>query len=587
MSKIDVDELIKKIVQETGMSKAEIEDKMRQKQADLKGLIKEEAALVVVAKELGVEVIQIASMNQALKSDSIPHIKIKDIRPAMQNITLVGKVTQIFPVKEFTKKKDGSIGKVASFILQDDTGEIRFTLWDNHTQIIEDRRIAIGDTVRGLNVMAKANRDGGPELSLTSRGKLELNPSNVSIQGINLDNLPFTKISQISLSQRTLNCAGTVIQKYEPTEFNRNGKKGRVGSIILKDETGNIRVTFWTENMKFFEKLEVGNEIEILGSYPKQNTYKSGQIDLNLRPDSIVKKKGTKKIDLETQVNIDQINNGLFFVNVTGIVAAIDGYKEITRKDGSTAALFSFLLVDATGQIRVTAWDDKATELKEIKEQQSLQIKGARVKDNPTFNRIELSLGKNSLINFDIQVDKSKINLEQSQTQIARASATPKKDYLPKKIEEIQPNEFVALQGVVIKNFDRIFFYEACPVCFKKVENCTCGQEKSPVSRMIINATFDDGTDTLRITFFGNAAEQLIGKKASELSSFANTPKLDEVMDTLSKNIVGKEMQVRGLVKISNLSQDNESQTRTELSVNSFNFINPVTEANKILSEFA
>ncbi len=587
MNQIDVDDLIKKIVQETGMSKGEIEEKMRQKQADLKGLIKEEAALVVVAKELGVDVSPSASMTQAPKSDSIPHIKIKDIRPAMQNITLIGKVTQIFPVKEFTKKKDGSIGKVASFILQDETGEIRFTLWDNHTQIVEERRLAIGDTVRALNVIAKANRDGAPELSLTMRGKLELNPSDVTIQGINLEQLPSTKIAQISLSQRTLSCAGTVIQKFDPKEFDRNGKKGRVGSIILKDDTGNIRVTFWTENMKLFDKLEVGNEIEILGVIPKQNSFRAGQIELQLRPDSVVKKTGTKKIDTKTEVQINQINNGLFLVNVTGVVGPIDGYKEITRKDGSTAGLFSFLLVDATGQIRVTAWDDKATELREIKEQQSIQIKRARVKDNPAFNRIELSLGKDSVINLDIEIDKSNINLEQIQAQPARSSTAPKKDYLPKKIEEIQPNEFVALQGVVIKNFDRIFFYEACPVCFKKLENCTCAQEKSPVPRMIINATFDDGSDTLRITFFGNTAEQLVGKKASDLHRLVNTPELDEEVNTLSKNIVGKEMQVRGQVKVSTFAQENETRTKTELSVNSFNFINPVSQANKILSEIA
>ncbi len=587
MNQIDIEELIKKIVQETGMSKGEIEEKMRQKQADLKGLIKEEAALVVVAKELGVDVTPSASMMQAPKSDSIPHIKIKDIRPAMQNITLIGKVMQIFPVKEFTKKKDGSIGKVASFILQDETGEIRFTLWDNHTQIIEERRLAIGDTIRALNVIAKANRDGVPELSLTTRGKLELNPSDVTIKGIDLEQLPFTKISQISLSQRTLNCAGTVIQKFDPREFNRNGKKGRVGSIILKDETGTIRVAFWTENMKFFDKLEVGNEIEILGVIPKQNSFRAGQIEVNLRPDSIMKKTGTKKIDLDTEVKINQINNGLFLVNVTGIVGSIEGYKEITRKDGTTAGLFSFTLVDATGQIRVTAWDDKATELKEIKEQQSLQIKGARVKDNPTFNRIELSLGKSTVINFDIQIEKSNINLENLQTQTSRTSTSPKKDYIPRRVEDIQPNEFVALQGVLIKNLDRIFIYEACPVCNKKLENCTCGQEKSPVPRMIISATFDDGSDTVRITFFGNTAEQLVGKKATELHRFVNTPELDEEVNKLSKNIVGKEMQIRGQVKVSNLQQDNEPRTRTELTVNSFNFINPVIEANKILSEFA
>ncbi len=587
MSHIDVEELIRNIVQETGMSKGEIEEKMHQKQADLKGLIKEEAALVVVAKELGVNVTPSASLSQAPKSNSIPHVKIRDIRPGMQNITLVGKITQIFPVKEFTKKKDGSIGRVASFILQDETGEIRFTLWDDFTRLVEERRISIGDTVRALNVIAKANRDGGPELSLTSRGKLELNPSDATIQGMNFEQLPFTKISQISLSQRSLNCAGTVIQKFEPREFNKNGKKGRVGNIVLKDETGNIRVTFWTENMKLFDKLEVGNEIEILGLNPKQNTFRAGQIELHLRPDSIVKQTGTKKIDLNSEVQINQINNGLFLVNVAGIVGPIEGYKEITRKDGSMAGLFSFLLVDATGQIRVTAWDDKATELKEIKEHQSVQIKGARVKDNPAFNRIELSLGKDSVINFDIKVDKSNINLDQIQAQPTRFNTAPKKEYLAKKIEEIQANEFVALQGAVIKNLDRIFFYEACPVCFKKLDNCTCGQEKSPVSRMIISATFDDGTDTLRITFFGNTAEQLIGKKAGDLHHLANSPELDEEVNRLSKNIVGKEMQVRGQVKISNLQQDNESRTRTELSVNSFNFINPIVEANKILGEIA
>ncbi len=468
MNQIDIEELIKKIVQETGMSKGEIEEKMRQKQADLKGLIKEEAALVVVAKELGVDVAPAASTSQVPKSDSIPHFKIKDIRPGMQNITLIGKVMQVFPVKEFTKKKDQSIGRVASFFLQDETGEIRFTLWDDFTRLVEERRIAIGDTVRALNVIAKANRDGIPELNLTSRGKLELNPSDATIQGMNFEQLPFTKISQISLSQRTLNCAGTVIQKFDPKEFNRNGKKGRVGSIILKDETGNMRVAFWTENMKFFDKLEVGNEIEILGVIPKQNSFRAGQIELNLRPDSIVKKTGTKKIDLETPVKINQITGALFQVNVVGIVGAIEGHKEITKQNGSTATLFSFILVDDTGQIRVTAWEDKAEELKTIAEKQSMQIKGARVKENTAFNKIELSLGKNSLISLDAEIDASKINTDQIKVETPRQNSAPKKEYLQKKIEELQPNEFVMLQGVVIKNIDRVFFYEACPSCLKK-----------------------------------------------------------------------------------------------------------------------
>ncbi len=585
MNQIDIEELIKKIVQETGLSKGEIEEKMHQKQADLKGLIKEEAALVVVAKELGVDVSSSGSISQASKSEAIPHLKIRDIRPGMQNITLVGKVTQTFPVKEFTKKRDGSIGRVASFVLQDETGEIRFTLWDDSTRLIEERRISMGDTVRALNVITKANRDGGPELSLGNSGKFELNPSDASIQGFNPEQLPFTKISQISLSQRVINCAGTVVQKYNPTEFNKNGKKGRVGNILLKDESGTIRVAFWTENMKFFDKLEEGNEIEILGVIAKQNSFREGQIELHLRLDSVVKKIGSKKFDLETPIKIGQIKGALFQVNVVGVVGAIEGHKEITKKNGSTVTLFSFILADDTGQIRVTAWDDKAEELKDIKEMQGLEIKGAKVKENTSFNKVELSLGKSSVITFNAGVEASKINTEQIKNEISRQSSTPKKEYLQKKILEVQPNEFVMLQGVVIKSIDRVFFYEACPSCLKKMENCTCGQEKSPVTRMIVSVTFDDGTDILKLTFFGNVAEQLLGKKASELNKLANTPELDNQVNILSKKFVGKEMQVRGIIRANTFSQDNEERTRTELSVNSFNFINSILEANKILSE--
>jgi hypothetical protein len=51
---LDTVSLMAKIVSETGMSGNEIKAKTAAKQAELKGLIKEEAALVVIAKELGV-----------------------------------------------------------------------------------------------------------------------------------------------------------------------------------------------------------------------------------------------------------------------------------------------------------------------------------------------------------------------------------------------------------------------------------------------------------------------------------------------------------------------------------------------------
>ena len=53
MTRIDIDELIKIIIIQAGLSKQEIEERMQQKQADLKGLIKEDAALILVRQRSG------------------------------------------------------------------------------------------------------------------------------------------------------------------------------------------------------------------------------------------------------------------------------------------------------------------------------------------------------------------------------------------------------------------------------------------------------------------------------------------------------------------------------------------------------
>ena len=108
------------------------------------------------AKDLGVDVSTLNQPNTVPQAGDIPLIKISDIQSGMQNLTIVGKILQIFPVKEFNRKSDGQPGKVGSFILKDETGDIRFVLWNNHAQILEDHRIEEGDVIRALNVMAKA-----------------------------------------------------------------------------------------------------------------------------------------------------------------------------------------------------------------------------------------------------------------------------------------------------------------------------------------------------------------------------------------------------------------------------------------------
>ena len=52
---MDVEKYIVKIIEETGMSKEEIQEKISDKRKELHGLISEEGALFVISKELGIE----------------------------------------------------------------------------------------------------------------------------------------------------------------------------------------------------------------------------------------------------------------------------------------------------------------------------------------------------------------------------------------------------------------------------------------------------------------------------------------------------------------------------------------------------
>ena len=214
-------------------------------------------------------------------------------------------------------------------------------------------------------------------------------------------------------------------------------------------------------------------------------------------------------------MRIADIAENSYSADVNGIVGEVEGFKEITRKDGSNVPLFSFYLIDETGSIRITAWDDKANELRDIDKGQALEIKGARVRKNAAFNQMELSLGKTSSIVVSGQIDLDNLNDLSTRVQKIPPFSSSKKEYSRKGIADLNANEFVTLKGAIVKNFDRVFFYEVCPKCRKKIENCTCPQGETPVvPRMIVNATFDDGTDSIRLTFFGELQNESWAKKS-------------------------------------------------------------------------
>ncbi len=115
-------QLVEFISQSSGVSIEDIERKIEAKQAKLAGLISKEGAAQVIAAELNV------NFDKQM-------IKIAQMVPGMRKINLVGKIIELAPIREYNK--NGRSGKIGSFVLADDTSNVRTVLWDeNHIDLM-------------------------------------------------------------------------------------------------------------------------------------------------------------------------------------------------------------------------------------------------------------------------------------------------------------------------------------------------------------------------------------------------------------------------------------------------------------------
>jgi ssDNA-binding replication factor A large subunit len=104
--------------------------------------------------------------------------------------------------------------------------------------------------------------------------------------GVKLLDAPPTgpvQIKSIMPGMRSVETAGRVQQVYEVRSFSRNGREGRVGSFLLGDETGNIRVVLWNDQVSNMEGLKEGQVVKLVSAYSKDNR---GRTELHINDKS-------------------------------------------------------------------------------------------------------------------------------------------------------------------------------------------------------------------------------------------------------------------------------------------------------------
>ena len=244
--------------------------------------------------------------------------------------------------------------------------------------------------------------------------------------GVNILNVhKDLKVNKLLSGMNNVNISGKVVKVNDVIQFNKNGKGGKVTSILLGDETGIIRAVFWDsnhigeiENKKIIE----GTLLKINNGYVRSNGgYK--EIHLGNRGELEIMENGVS-IDVKDEVvydferkKISELKSGDMNVGIIGTIVQVFeprfyeacsqcgkkldmiGDDAQCRDHGKVAGelmpVINVFVDDGTANIRAVAFRNNAEALCNVKKDDLLKVR----ENNSEFDKIRDNiLGKQMLI---------------------------------------------------------------------------------------------------------------------------------------------------------------------------------------------
>ncbi len=304
------DLIVERIAKLASLDKEEVERRVEAKKAKLSGLISKEGAAQIIAAELGINF-------------EDQDLKINELMAGMRKVNVVGKIINLFPVREYSK--NGREGKVANFILADETGNVRVVLWDvNHIEMIENETIKRDDVVEIKN---GSTREGEIHLS----GFSELKKSNDVMKNVQTEAMVSEKNLDEAKQGQNVKIRGVVVQVFQPRFYSvcpncnkkvvasdgifncaEHGtvapKERAILNFVLDDGTETMRVVMFSdqigalipeEDLKNEEKASafrddfIGTEIYLSGNVKRNQLFNNLEIVAS----------GAEKVDVDKLIS--------------------------------------------------------------------------------------------------------------------------------------------------------------------------------------------------------------------------------------------------------------------------------------------
>ena len=290
---ISVDELYQKLL-ESGISEAELEKQVQNKESEFGGFMSKQGILFIIAKENGIY-IQSPEISEQLYEEFEEEIDydefsihLSEIKDEMRNIVLLGKILQIFETRDFTRK-DGTGGKVSSFLFGDNSETVKVVLWGDKADFSKNEYFRVNELIRIIGAYCKKGKDNNLEVHLGKRGKIILSPEipnkNLRLRldsikvksqnGREIKSKSTSKIKDLVESFKYIKTIQGQIKIEEFKEINKkSGEKTFLLKILLSDDSATIRVLIW--GMFAIECLKIITEYDtvvISNVAVKENDY--------------------------------------------------------------------------------------------------------------------------------------------------------------------------------------------------------------------------------------------------------------------------------------------------------------------------
>ncbi|MBX7076347.1 MAG: replication protein A [Methanobacteriaceae archaeon] len=255
----------------------------------------------------------------------------------------------------------------------------------------------------------------------------------------NDENHSMNKISKLETGAQNLTVIGRIMGISNVKEFtSRKGKEGKLCNLKIADDTGQVRVVLWTENIKLLKNLNEGDVVEVTKVEAKDG-YRG--LEIHLQPRSTIKILNSEDYpsfpEYEEPITLIKDITPNETVNLLGRIIRIPPIRKY-NSNGKKGEVTSIEIQDKSGKISYTLWnkDVKLIEALELNEGDSIKILGAQARERN---------GEISLSHWDGRIVKGDFDVPEFEEVIL-------------KLGEAHEEKDVTILGIITKIQDTITF---------------------------------------------------------------------------------------------------------------------------------